>query len=456
MANEKSSKNGQFMTPPHIVNTLLTLIHPSIHNKIMEPSFGTGNFLMPILQSLINQTLTLSRQDAADAIAASLYGIEYDQTLYQTAISRLKVLLNQYKIPHSALKNLIQANTLEIWEQYKNQMDIIIGNPPFIRIHHLSDNQKAIAEKLKFTKGITDSYVIFTELAINMLNDNGQLLFIVPSTVLTNVSIQPLIQYCKNNIKTIVFLPNTIFGANVRTCCLHITKGQQQKTQQSQIDECGLLSAFTPYQYPELEKIAESPWHNGIATNADKIFIGTIIPNETDSSTVYFTPNNKEMPVLIEKSALKKAIKGSKAKWMNEWIIYLYDKTEQECPMAYKYLQNHRNILDNRDTNQPYYLYGRTQGLGQVGKKKWVFNPYIAPTDIVPYIYEIDENSIVYAGLYALKEELPNPRILLSDKFMSYARQHGRQICGEYIVVSSRILNAFYHSSQKHKEKKHG
>jgi type I restriction-modification system DNA methylase subunit len=64
--------------------------------------------------------------------------------------------------------------------------DVVIGNPPYIRIQALKEWAPREVEfyKRKYisaSKGNYDIYVIFVEKGLNLLNDNGRLVFILPS-----------------------------------------------------------------------------------------------------------------------------------------------------------------------------------------------------------------------------------------------------------------------------------
>lgn len=66
----------------------------------------------------------------------------------------------------------------------KQGFDIVIGNPPYIDSEEMKKNLNELREyckeKYKFAKGNWDIYIIFFEVALNMLNQNGILAFITP------------------------------------------------------------------------------------------------------------------------------------------------------------------------------------------------------------------------------------------------------------------------------------
>ena len=55
--------------------------------------------------------------------------------------------------------NIINANTLDVYQNYISKFDLIIGNPPYVRIHNMDSETK---NEFSFSKkGMTDLYLIF-------------------------------------------------------------------------------------------------------------------------------------------------------------------------------------------------------------------------------------------------------------------------------------------------------
>lgn len=117
----------------------------------------------------------------------SLYGIELDKELYEHTLMTLKEESQRKFNLFLTLPNLVQGDALDY--NLKTDFDYIIGNPPYVRIHNI---EPAYRDKLKqhfiYTLGTSDLYVIFFEKSLQLLNPQGELIFITPNSWIKNVS----------------------------------------------------------------------------------------------------------------------------------------------------------------------------------------------------------------------------------------------------------------------------
>ena len=201
MATQKDQ--GQYMTPKKIVEMILDEIDYTNENvlqkTIMEPSFGDGNFLIQIIERIVEQgkKLHLSSNQLSTIIKQHVFGIEKDEILYQKTMKRLNQYLNKYEININWDENLFCGDTLLLYHQFKNKFDYVVGNPPFVRIHHIQKEYRPILNNFQFTRGMIDLYILFYEIGIQILNKNGKLGFITPNSFLKNTSQQNFRNYLK-------------------------------------------------------------------------------------------------------------------------------------------------------------------------------------------------------------------------------------------------------------------
>ncbi len=142
---------GQYFTPSHIVQQMIELIE----NKgvILEPSCGPGAFLNQLPETAI--------------------GIELDKS-----IAHSKAIIMDYF-------------------DYKDSADTIIGNPPYVRYQDIYS-----ATQLKLPTGFdnrSNLYLFFIEHSMNLLNDGGELIFIVPRDFIKTTSALKMNERMFNN-----------------------------------------------------------------------------------------------------------------------------------------------------------------------------------------------------------------------------------------------------------------
>lgn len=499
---ESKKEKGQYMTPEKIVVMILDDIGYAgdevLTKKIMEPSFGDGAFLSEIIKRIIKagRKQSLPEKEISDIIQNNVFGIEKDEKIYKKAISRLNGILEEYKIPKIEWKNLINGDTLTEWEKHKEKYDYVVGNPPFVRIHNIPERYRDIVKSFQFSDGMADLYVIFYEIGINMLGENGKLGFISPNAFIKNDSQQKFRDFLINNkyISAIYdFGASKIFpDADTYTCICLIGKEKEKKNikykeynmylpvSENVIDFEYLKDNMTGHQLnfgsaddmKFLEEINNRPKkisdivtvQNGIATNRNYIYIIQAYtdkeltePYAGKGETVYFKDKAGKVHE-IESSILRRCVKASKyeGKVDNTYIIFPYAKTpiseyrlKKEFPKTYAYLDSYRDELAKRDMDKStdWFLFGRSQGIQNSGLKKVVFKHIIDKNNPKIEPFMLDEDVVVYSGRYITaktEESLQKVYdIFKSEEFARYCALVGKNKAGGYVEVSTKAVKEF-------------
>jgi type I restriction-modification system DNA methylase subunit len=106
--------------------------------------------------------------------------------------------------------------------------DVIIGNPPYVRPHNLSQKDKEYFWKnLKTFRAKSDLYNCFMEKGIDIIREGGYFSFIVPHTWTSLESFYEIRKYILENCKVVklVQLPKKVFqDATVETCIFVLSK----------------------------------------------------------------------------------------------------------------------------------------------------------------------------------------------------------------------------------------
>jgi adenine-specific DNA-methyltransferase len=164
MSNDIKKSRGQFFTTRNrVLDVLIELIKNN--GSILEPSAGQGH----IIKSIENK---FNKQIRA---------IELDYSKVDTRVCDSEIEVNNF---FNFIKN-------------SDSFDTIIGNPPFVKLKNVEeDTMDLLPEKIP---GNGNLYYFFIKYCVSILENNGQLIFIVPKEWLYNVSAQFVRDYLSEN-----------------------------------------------------------------------------------------------------------------------------------------------------------------------------------------------------------------------------------------------------------------
>ena len=378
--HSNKKENGQYMTPPKIVNLILDTIDYTgkkiLTKKIIEPSFGDGAFLLEIISRIIKESFKegYSSEKIEDTIKSNVFGIEKDPVFYKKAIEKISFLLfknNLNKIDFS--KNLLLGDAITEYKQFENSMDFVVGNPPYIRIHNIPKSYRNNISDFTFSEGIQDIYVVFYEIGCSLLNKNGVLGYISPNSFLKNVSQKNFRNFLIDNYLISYlfdFKSSKIFqDADTYTCICILNNSKNRKNKNITYRTYNGFSIvceniLTHKRFKELfynkqwcisnnkdmafiennqkikSKIKDfAVVQNGIVTNKDSVYIIKAFCDKdleqqlTDLSeieTIYFKDIDGNVRE-IETGILKRCVKASKYEGKNDntYIIFPYAAKEK-------------------------------------------------------------------------------------------------------------------------------
>ncbi|MGH7517555.1 MAG: type I restriction-modification system subunit M [Gemmatimonadales bacterium] len=233
-----AGKNGQFRTPRHLIQMIVTLVDPKLGEEICDPACGTGGFLLAAYQHILGQhtspehrfvgedgiergllgdRLTDPRQWAA-LKERTFHGFDFDTTMVR--IGLMNLLLHGIDRP-----NLGYTDTLSKRYAERDRYDVVLANPPFKGSIDKGDINEDL--RLKTTK----TELLFVNRIINLLRVGGRAGVIVPDGVLFGSSNahrdlrKMLVEECE--LQGIVKMPAGVFKpyAGVSTAALIFVKG---------------------------------------------------------------------------------------------------------------------------------------------------------------------------------------------------------------------------------------
>jgi len=248
---------GQYFTPMNIVKFIVNLFDLQAEDRIIDPSCGSGGFLLQSLAQMQEKSVKLKdpvkRHNFWHTFAKDkLYGIEISGSISRTA--KMNMIIHD-----DGHTNVITSDGLNTFDNYakkntefkKESFDYIFTNPPFgsgIKdekpyfstferfansyvdfIDALIDNKKS--KDLKNQK----SEILFLERYYQLLKpEKGLLAVVLPDGILTNSSIQHVRDYLIERFKIVASfsLPQHTFsnyGAGVKSSILVMKKKSKKE-----------------------------------------------------------------------------------------------------------------------------------------------------------------------------------------------------------------------------------
>ena len=356
--------------------------------RILDPACGSGSFLVEALDVMDNYVETKRRQKhkvaqkefdlfrKTEILTKNIYGVDLDSQAVE--ICQLNLLLRSLErraiLPYltdniKCGNSLISGKPLEllkyfdkpeekrpiIWDEafpdiMKNGgFDVIIGNPPYVRIQTLpKDEVTYFSDKFESAKGSYDIYLLFIEQAYRLLHKGGVAGFILPNKFMVSdygEKLRELLSREHAVWKIVDFGDAQVFGeATTYTMLLFLQKVQNKEvlymsaanylkenqrlnlddleTQFIKINHNKLTAkpwSFATSKYSEiLERIEEGnvrfgelmdKMFQGLITGNDNVFIVEL--KKIQEKTIRVFSKALDMELSLEKEMTRPLLKGS-------------------------------------------------------------------------------------------------------------------------------------------------
>jgi adenine-specific DNA-methyltransferase len=485
--------HGAIYTPLNIREYIVekSLSSKKDNVRIADISCGCGGFLLTAAKYLKTKT----GESYSKIIENHLFGLD----IQAYSITRTKILLsllalNEGEDFESFNFNLFVGDALIFkWKDAIKQFDgfdIIIGNPPYVRVRNLSNETKLSLENWDVCKsGNPDLYIPFFQIGIENLSKKGILGFITMNTFFKSLNGRALRDYFyKRSIKfeIIDFGTEQIFKSKNTYTCICLIENTTQKF----IKYYKSKNKELPKEDKEFNKVfyigldSKKGWNlqdnkiiskiesigipfgklyktrNGIATLKNDIYIFNPVKEDEN---YYYLQNGQLYP--IEKGICRDIINSNKLSRPNsienlkEKVIFPYsDATKpklldenflkDQFPKAYYYLLNKKNALSERDKGkgeyENWFAFGRSQSLEKINTK--MFFPKFS--DKTPnFLINNDENMLFYNGLavigHSQQEMLVIKKIMESRLFWYYIKSTSKPYSSNYFSLSGNYINNF-------------
>lgn len=445
-----SKEKGQVFTPNWIVKEMIKFcdIDDITRIKIIDNSCGDGAFICEIVKEIILKKPT----NIKEVLENNIFGIELDSTAYNKCIKNLKIIEKENELP-SINWNIKNNNTLKIYKEYEGKFDLVIGNPPYVRVHNTIED----LSQFEFCKkGMTDLFLAFYEVGLKMLKPNGKLCYINPSSIFNSKAAETarkrIIEL--SLLTKLINFKHTQLFENITTysTILLLDKNNISKTikyfendfynfAKLSYDDFNINNFW--YFDKSLEKLErlkniitntkEKKYivKNGVATLCDKVLINDKIPDSNYTIDI---------------------IKGSTLKETK--TLFLYDDnflpiSFDDIPQNIKnYLLDNEMLLKNRDLENKniWWVYGRTQSIRDKNYIKLCINTTIKDLKTIK-TKEIGMGALVYSGLYINiydKNEIEKiQNLIYNQNFIDYIAMLGKYKSGGYYTFNTKDLSNY-------------
>ena len=225
---EAQADAGQFRTPRHIIDFIVSIVNPQKHEVIIDPACGTAGFLVSAYQHVRSQHelpgggTSLSTPDLT-RLADNLKGYDISPEMTKLAMANL-YLHTQNKNPN--VDNYDTLTSADHWNEYA---DVILANPPFMT------PKGGIKPHTRFRVPARRAEVLFVDYIASHLNERGRAGIIVPEGIIfqsQNAYRQLRRLLLDESLVAVISLPGGVFNpySGVKTSILLLDKVLAPKT----------------------------------------------------------------------------------------------------------------------------------------------------------------------------------------------------------------------------------
>lgn len=382
--------------------------------------------------------------------------------------------------------------------------DVVIGNPPYIRIQTMQEWAPREVELYKTlyrsaASGNYDIYVVFVEKGLSLLAPSGKLGFILPHKFFNakyGEALRTTLAQGKHLEAVVHFGDQQVFeSATTYTCLLFLAKFPQKSLDLTAVSdltawrasrqgETGSIPAaqIGPAAWtfvagpggPLLERLKAFPVtlegvtdriFQGLKTSADKIYI--VEERSRGPKGVLVYSREKEAEYRLEPDLLHPLIKGGDSQPYSltttaRRILFPYTRDEAGSmrllseaelrkghPLTWQYFQDNRDYLQEREDGRMrgpgWYAFGRSQALDVIASPK-LFTPDLAARPS----FSLDESGEVFftggaAGGYGILVKPGQDRLytlgLLNSRLLGwFIQKTATRMRGGYFSFEARFI----------------
>ncbi|PTM89684.1 type I restriction enzyme M protein [Dietzia psychralcaliphila] len=217
-----AGQNGQFRTPRHIIQLMVSMTDPEPRDEICDPACGTAGFLVSAAEHMREHhpTVLTDAVQRKHFATSMFHGYDFDSTMLR--IGSMNMLMHGVESPDIRYRDSLS----EVAADTEGRYTLILANPPFAGSLDYESTSKALLKDVKTKK----TELLFLALFLRLLKPGGRAAVIVPDGVLFGSTTahkalrKRLVE--EQKLDAVVKLPSGVFKpyAGVSTAILFFTK----------------------------------------------------------------------------------------------------------------------------------------------------------------------------------------------------------------------------------------
>ena len=218
---------GQFRTPRHIIDFIVSVVDPKKDDMVLDPACGTAGFLISAYKHILaantdgNSQSTLTPDDRG-RLVNNFKG--YDISPDMVRLSLVNMYLHGFREPH-----IHEYDTLTSEERWNEYADVVLANPPFM------SPRGGIRPHNRFSVKSARSEVLFVDYMAEHLSPEGRAGIIVPEGIIfqSQTAYRQLRKMLvEDYLVAVVSLPAGVFNpySGVKTSVLILDRALAKRT----------------------------------------------------------------------------------------------------------------------------------------------------------------------------------------------------------------------------------
>jgi adenine-specific DNA-methyltransferase len=309
--------------------------------NILEPSFGSGQFIDSAIKLLGKKK------------SANIIGVEL-----------LKELYDEVKKKYSSNKNIKLLNQDFLTWKTEDKFDLIVGNPPYFEKSLNNEEKKTFKEIIL---GRVNIYSLFIYKCIQLLEPDGRLIFVIPTSLLSSKYFEKLRFYINKtcNIEDITLLGSKDFEDALQSTMIFKVSKLEEKTKSN--DKFVIKFSNTiifSNEWKNINKIIEGK--KFISDYGCDVKTGNIVWNQHKDKLADKKKNKDYIPLIYPRNLV------------NNQIVFKEDKKKKQ------YIN-----IDKDPISAPFIVINRIIGIKEISLK-----PVLVEASIDKYFFENHINVI--------------------------------------------------------------